>query len=115
MAKNQERAVLLLASNITFVRKIIFTLASCLLLAFAASAQAPAGQAPKGAQAGPPKGAQAGPPTLGRAFGKVTDSTGKPLEQASVLLLKPGVDPTTKKPKLVLYKGMDVQRPTVSS
>jgi ferric enterobactin receptor len=92
--------VLLLVSNITFVRKIIF-IASCLLFAFGASAQAPAGQAPKGAQAGPP--------TLGRAFGKVTDSTGKPIEQASVLLLKPGVDPATKKPKLVLYKGMDTK------
>jgi outer membrane receptor protein involved in Fe transport len=79
------------------VRNIIFLLASSLMFAFSAAAQAPA------------KGAQAGPPTLGRAFGKVTDTTGKPIEQASVLLLKPGIDPTTKKKKLILIKGMDTK------
>ncbi len=85
------------------MRKIIIILASFLFLA--ASSQA---QAPGGGQA-PAKGAQAGPPTLGRAFGKVADSTGKPIEQASVLLLKAGYDPATKKKKLVLVKGMDTK------
>jgi ferric enterobactin receptor len=66
-------------------------------------------QAPGGAPAGGPKGAQAGPPTLGRAFGKVADSTGKPIDQASVLLLKATVDPKTHQKKLVLLKGMDTK------
>lgn len=88
-----------LVSNLTFVRKILFILASSLFFAFAASAQAPA----------KPGAKQAGPPTLGRAFGKVADSTGKPLENASVLLLKPTIDPSTKKKKLVLLKGMDTK------
>lgn len=86
------------------MRQIIFILASSLFFVFAAAAQAPA----PGAKP-PAKGAQAGPPTLGRAFGKVADSTGKPLEQASVLLLKAGYDPATKKKKLVLVKGMDTK------
>ncbi|TDX01266.1 TonB-dependent receptor [Dinghuibacter silviterrae] len=81
------------------MRKILFILASSLLFAFSAVAQAPA----------PGKGAPAGPPTLGRAFGTVTDTSGKPIEQASVLLLKPSIDPTTKKKKLILFKGMDTK------
>jgi outer membrane receptor protein involved in Fe transport len=70
---------------------------------------ASAQQAPPAAKPAAGKGAPAGPPTLGRAFGKVADSTGKPLENASVLLLKPTIDPSTKKKKLVLIKGMDTK------
>ena len=74
-------------------------------------AQAPAGQA--GAKPGAPGGAQGGaarqaPPAIGRAYGKVTDSTGQPI-QATAVVLKSTVDPTTKKKKLVLMKGMDTK------
>ncbi len=62
-------------------------------------AQAPAG---KKAPAGPP-------PTIGRAFGKVTDSSGKPMAEASTLLLKSITDTASKKKRLVLLKGMDTK------
>jgi ferric enterobactin receptor len=59
-------------------------------------------QAP-GGKAGAP------PPSIGRAYGKVTDSTGLPVGQASALVLKSTVDPVTKKKKLTLLKGMDTK------
>ena len=64
-------------------------------------------------QAQPPKGGagqkQGPPPSIGRAFGKVTDSAGQPLGQISALVLKSTVDPTTKKKKLSLVKGMETK------
>ncbi len=72
--------------------------------------QAPAGQAP--AQGGPgakPGGTFQAPPSIGRAYGKVTDSTGQPMGQVSALLLKATTDPVTKKRKLVLLKGADTK------
>src|SRR5580692_712300 len=52
---------------------------------------------------------QGPPPSIGRAYGKVTDSAGQPLAEISVLVLKSTVDPTTKKKKLVLVKGMETK------
>lgn len=61
----------------------------------------------------PPKGGagqkQGPPPAIGRAYGKVTDSAGQPLAQATVIVLKSTVDQTTKKKKLVLQKGMETK------
>lgn len=53
-------------------------------------------------------GARQAPPAIGRAYGKVTDSTGQPI-QATAVVLRSTVDPTTKKKKLVLLKGMDTK------
>src|ERR1700754_4557978 len=73
--------------------------------------QTPAGQKPPAGQTAPgqtatgqtaPGGAAQAPPSIGRAYGKVTDSTGQPMAQVSALLLKSIVDPATKKKKLVL-------------
>src|ERR1700744_4301562 len=72
------------------------------LISFTSKAQAPAGQKPAGAKQGPP-------PSIGRAYGKVTDSTGQPMGAISALLLKSSIDPATKKKKLVLIKGMDTK------
>jgi outer membrane receptor protein involved in Fe transport len=61
----------------------------------------------------PPKGGagqkQGPPPAIGRAYGKVTDSAGQPLAQATVIVLKSTVDQSTKKKKLVLQKGMETK------
>jgi ferric enterobactin receptor len=72
-------------------------------MTFAAQAQQP--QPPKGG-AGQRQGP---PPSIGRAYGKVTDSAGQPLAEISALVLKSTVDPTTKKKKLVLVKGMETK------
>ncbi len=63
----------------------------------------------KGMAQAPAQKAAGGPPSIGRAYGKVTDSTGQPMDQASVLVLKSTVDPATKKKKLLLLKGMDTK------
>lgn len=84
------------------MRQIVATLTFLLLLAFAGVAQPPAAQKGAGQKQGPP-------PTIGRAFGKVTDSVGQPLAEISALVLKSTVDPTTKKKKLTLIKGMDTK------
>jgi ferric enterobactin receptor len=65
-------------------------------------AQAPAGKGGPGAKQGPP-------PSIGRAYGKVTDSTGQPMGQATTLILKSTTDTATKKKKLVLVKGMETK------
>ncbi len=65
----------------------------------------PAGPAGK---PGGPGGKPGAIPTIGRAFGKVIDTTGQPVA-ASALILKAITDPTTKKRKLVLIKGMDTK------
>lgn len=70
-------------------------------------AQAPGGQ-PGGKPGAPAGGQRQAPPSIGRAYGKVTDSTGQPI-QATAVVLKVTVDPTTKKKKLVLMKGMDTK------
>jgi ferric enterobactin receptor len=94
-----------------------------LILTTAAIAQPPAGQKPAGGQApaqgaaqqgapgapGAKPGAPQAAPTIGRAFGKVTDSTGQPMAQASVILLRATTDPATKKRKLILLKGTETK------
>jgi len=72
-----------------------------------AQAQAPGGQ-PGGKPGAPGGGQRQAPPSIGRAYGKVTDSTGVPI-QATAVVLKSTVDPSTKKKKLVLLKGMDTK------
>ncbi|MBN8855705.1 MAG: TonB-dependent receptor [Sphingobacteriales bacterium] len=102
------------------MRKLLFTLSLFLSFALVSMAQAPAGQgggAKPGAPGGPgkPGGPGAGgpgaggPPSIGRVYGKITDSTGQPMSQASVLVMKSTVDPNTKKKKLVLLKGTDTK------
>lgn len=99
------------------MRKLLFTLTFSFLIAFIGMAQAPNGQggaAAKPAGPGGPGGpggkpGAGGPPSIGRAYGKVTDSTGQPMAQVSALVLKSTVDPTTKKKKLVLIKGEETK------
>jgi len=77
----------------------------------------PAGQAPAqgapgakpGAPGAKPGGPQQAPPSIGRAYGKITDSAGQPMSQVSALVLKATTDPATKKRKLVLLKGADTK------
>lgn len=73
-------------------------------MTFTVFAQQP--QPPKGGGGGQRQGP---PPSIGRAYGKVTDSAGQPLAEISALVLKSTVDPTTKKKKLVLVKGMETK------
>ncbi|MDO6432858.1 outer membrane beta-barrel family protein [Flavitalea sp. BT771] len=93
------------------MRKLLLTLTLFLFFASFAMAQTPSGQAPGAKPAGPGgpgAGAQA-PPSIGRAYGKITDSTGQPMGQVSALVLKTTVDPTTKKKKQVLIKGTETK------
>jgi outer membrane receptor protein involved in Fe transport len=62
---------------------------------FAAFAQVP----------GAPAGAKMPDMNRGHVFGKVVDDQGKPVEFASVVLLKTVMDPATKKPKDILVKA----------
>ncbi|HEX9509380.1 MAG TPA: TonB-dependent receptor [Puia sp.] len=104
------------------MRKHLFTLTLSLLFAFVSMAQTPGGQGgaakpgSPGTQAGPGgpgapggAGARPAPPSIGRAYGKVTDSAGQPMGQVSALVLRSTVDPGTKKKKLVLIKGVDTK------
>ena len=50
--------------------------------------------------------ANSAPPQIGRVFGKVTDSTGKSINGASVILMQQKFDSATKKKKDVLLKAM---------
>ena len=54
---------------------------------------------------GAPAGAKMPDMNRGHVFGKVVDDQGKPVEFASVVLLKTTVDPATKKPKDILVKA----------
>jgi ferric enterobactin receptor len=49
------------------------------------------------------------PPSIGRLYGKIVDSTGKGIQDASVLLLQNRFDTTTKKAKEVLLRGVSTQ------
>jgi ferric enterobactin receptor len=90
------------------VRKIVFILALFFLFAAIGRSQAPGRQGTTAAKNG--SGATAGaPPSIGRAYGKITDSTGLPMGQVTALVLKSTVDSATKKKKLVLLKGMDTK------
>jgi ferric enterobactin receptor len=52
------------------------------------------------------KGQAGGPPSIGHIYGKVTDSAGKPMSGASVILLQNKLDTVSKKRKDVLVKGV---------
>ena len=45
----------------------------------------------------------------GHVYGKVVDDQGKPVEFASVVLLKTTIDPATKKPKDILVKAQQAE------
>jgi hypothetical protein len=49
------------------------------------------------------------PPASGRLYGKVVDSSGKGIQDASVLLLQSKMDTAAKKLKDVLLRGMSTQ------
>jgi ferric enterobactin receptor len=57
----------------------------------------------------PPAGAGPRPANNGHLYGKLVDSTGKGIGNASVLLLQSRVDTVTKKTKEVLIKGVSTQ------
>ena len=84
------------------MRNFATTLTFTFLLFIVGHAQPPA--ASKGGA-----GKQGPPPSIGRAYGKVTDSTGQPMGEVTAIVLKSTVDPVTKKKKLVLLKGMDTK------
>jgi ferric enterobactin receptor len=62
--------------------------------AFSLKAQFPAGGAGKGV------------PNMGHVYGKLVDSVGRPISEATVLLLHNKYDSATRKTKLVLLKGL---------
>lgn len=74
-----------------------FLTSNCILFA-----QAPVG-APAAAKAGQAI------PNIGHVFGKLVDSAGKSISDASVLILRSTTDPSTKKVKEVLLKGTSTQ------
>ena len=55
-------------------------------------------------------GAQRGPGNVGHIFGKVVDTAGKAVAEASVVLLQTRFDTVTKKNKDVLLRGMTAQK-----
>ncbi len=61
-------------------------------------------QMPPGAMPG--NGAMQAPGNIGHVYGKITDADGKPIGDASVMLMQTKMDTTTKKMKQVLVKGM---------
>jgi ferric enterobactin receptor len=73
------------------MKKILFVLAGMFSMLIA-SAQKPAGAA--------------APPAMGRVYGKLVDSAGKPVRDASVMILQSRLDTLTKKRKDVLLKGV---------
>lgn len=77
--------------------KNIFTVILIMLISFRLSAQMPGGGA-----AGNKQGKA---PAIGHLYGKVIDSAGKPVAQASVVLLQSKVDSSSKKKKFILLKG----------
>lgn len=78
------------------MKKLIFLLIAA-ITGFTASAQFPTGGAGKGAAA---------PPKIGHVYGKIVDSTGKSIGEASVMLMGNQYDSTAKKFKEVLIKGL---------
>ena len=57
--------------------------------------------------AGPGKGQSV--PNIGHVYGKVVDSAGKPIVDATVLLLQSKYDSVSKKRKDILYKGVSTK------
>lgn len=80
-----------------FFMKKYFLLASFLLTTTILLAQFPGGM-------GSMKAGQA-PPAMGHVYGKLLDSVGKPISDASIVILQSKFDTTTKKRKDVLLKS----------
>ena len=89
--------------------KQLLTFAALLLITRALLAQGPPPGGPGGPGPGPGPGGPGGPgkegPATGHIYGKLTDSTGKAIKNASVLILQGRTDPATGKRKDVLLKG----------
>jgi len=81
--------------------KKILLLFPAFFLVLLLSAQVPMGR-PAGANG------QA-PPSIGRIYGKLVDSTGKPIRDASVVLLQNKPDTVSKKMKEILLRGISTQ------
>ena len=79
------------------MRKIAVIVSIGLMMALSVQAQFP------GAGSGKP-GQQ--PPSIGHIYGKITDSSGASVSEASVLLLQTRFDTLTKKRKEVLLEGI---------
>jgi outer membrane receptor protein involved in Fe transport len=82
------------------MKNFVFVFA-ILISSFSLSAQMPM-------MGGGARGGQA-PPSIGRVYGKLTDSTGKGIGDASVLMLHTVFDSSSKKNKEVLLKGVTTQ------
>src|SRR5688572_22109369 len=80
--------------------KKLFSLSAIILSSFSVFAQMPGGMM---------GGGQGTSSTIGRIYGKLVDSSGKGIGDASVLLLQTKFDSATKKNKDVLLKGMTTQ------
>jgi len=74
--------------------KYLLLLAASFVWGFTVNAQFPTGGAGKGV------------PNMGHIYGKLMDSSGHPISEATVLLLHNKYDSVTKKSKLVLLKGL---------
>ncbi len=83
------------------MKQLILIISGC-LLAMAAIAQIPAGMPSS-------RGATQALPAIGRIFGKIVDSSGKGVSDASIVLLHQRMDTTTKKMKEVLLRGASTQ------
>lgn len=79
--------------------KRLFLIATLFICAFSVSAQFSAG-APSGG-----KGMQQ-PPSIGHVYGKLVDSAGKPIGEASVVILQNRFDSVAKKQKDILLKAV---------
>jgi len=81
------------------MKKTIILIAA-LIISVISFAQMPGGMPPQGNG----KGMQA-PPSIGVVFGKLVDSAGKPVQDASVILMGNKMDTATKKFKQVMLKA----------
>lgn len=93
----RETGNIFLQLNFIPLKKIIFLLNILFLTSEILTAQVPAAQK---------KGPGGPAPTIGRVFGKITDSAGLAINGGSALVMRSVTDTTTKKKKLVLVKGM---------
>lgn len=82
--------------------KKIYLIAAALLFSLTIFAQPPAGM-PGG---GSGRGGQ-GAPSIGHVYGRIVDSAGHAIDQASVLILQSKADSNSKKIKEVLLKGLN--------
>src|SRR5215467_4744604 len=80
------------------MKKILIS-AWAVILSFAAMAQF----------AGAPGGRGQAAPNIGHIYGKIVDSAGRPIVDATVILLQNKYDSVSKKRKDVLYKGLSTK------